>query len=94
MTRVRSIELRLVAIPLVRPFRTSFGESTEKVCILARVETDDAFGWGECVSDVEPNFSDEWNDAAWLMIRDFLAPALFAEREVPPSSALPAFPNP
>jgi O-succinylbenzoate synthase len=82
VTRVRSIELRLVAIPLVRPFRTSFGESTEKVCILARVETDDAFGWGECVSDVEPNFSEEWNDGAWLMIRDFLAPALFAAGEV------------
>ena len=78
MTRVRSVELRLVAIPLVRPFRTSLGESTEKVCILTRVETDDAFGWGECVSDVEPNFSEEWNDGAWLMIRDFLAPALFA----------------
>ena len=29
MTRIRSIELRLVAIPLVRPFRTSFGESTD-----------------------------------------------------------------
>jgi O-succinylbenzoate synthase len=82
VTRVRSIELRLVAIPLVRPFRTSFGETTEKVCILARVETDDAFGWGECVSDVEPNFSEEWNDGAWLMIRDFLAPALFAAGEV------------
>jgi len=91
VTRVRSIELRLVAIPLVRPFRTSFGESTEKVCILARVETDDAFGWGECVSDVEPNFSEEWNDAAWLMIRDFLAPALFAEREVEASRVASVF---
>ena len=82
MTRIRSIELRLVAIPLVRPFRTSLGESTEKVCILARVETDDAVGWGECVSDVEPHFSEEWNDGAWLMIRDFLAPALFAAGDV------------
>jgi O-succinylbenzoate synthase len=78
VTRIRSIELHLIAIPLVRPFRTSFGESTEKVCILARVETDDAVGWGECVSDVEPSFSEEWNEGAWLMIRDLLAPALFA----------------
>jgi len=78
MTRVRSLELRLVAIPLVRPFRTSFGESTEKVCVIARIETDDALGWGECVSDVEPNFSEEWNDGAWNVIRDFLAPAMFA----------------
>ena len=82
MTRVRSLELRLVAIPLVRPFRTSFGESTEKVCVLARVETDDALGWGECVSDVEPNFSEEWNEGAWDVIRDFLAPAMFAAGDV------------
>lgn len=78
MTRVRSIELRLVALPLVRPFRTSFGETTDKVCILARVETDAAVGWGECVADVAPHYSEEWNDGAWLVIRDLLAPALLA----------------
>jgi O-succinylbenzoate synthase len=91
VTRVRSIELRLVAIPLVRPFRTSFGEIAEKVCILARVETDDAFGWGECVSDVEPSFSEEWNDGAWLMLRDFLGPALFAEADLEASRVASVF---
>jgi O-succinylbenzoate synthase len=42
MTRVRRIELRLVGLPLVRPFRTSFGIATRKECIVVRVETDDA----------------------------------------------------
>ena len=46
VTRVRAVELRMIGLPLVRPFRTSFGTSTEKVCVLARVETDDAEGWG------------------------------------------------
>jgi O-succinylbenzoate synthase len=76
VTRVRSIELRLVGLPLVRPFRTSFGEMTHKECILARVETDEAVGWGECVAGREPDFSEEWNDGAWLVLRDHLAPAL------------------
>ena len=31
MTRIRAVELRLVSLPLVRPFRTSFGQETEKV---------------------------------------------------------------
>ena len=79
MTGVRSIELRLVALPLVRPFRTSFGVCTEKVCILARVETDDAAGWGECVADVRPEYSEEWNDGAWIVLRDLLGPALLAD---------------
>ena len=82
MTRVRAIELRLVGLPLVRPFRTSFGEMTEKVCLLARVETEDAVGWGECVTGVEPDFSEEWNEGARLVIRDFLGPALLRAGEV------------
>ena len=82
MTRVRAVELRLVGLPLVRPFRTSFGTSTEKVCVLARVETDDAEGWGECVADIDPGFSEEFNEGAWLVLRDFLAPALFRSGDV------------
>ena len=78
MSAVRSIELRSISLPLVRPFRTSFGTSTEKVCVLVRVETDDAEGWGECVAEVEPAYSEEFNEGAWIVIRDHLAPALLA----------------
>jgi o-succinylbenzoate synthase len=85
VTRVRAVELRLVGLPLVRPFRTSFGETTEKVCILARVETDDAGGWGECVSDIDPGFSEEFNGGAWQVLREFLAPALFRAGDVTPA---------
>ena len=82
MTRVRSIELRLVGIPLVRPFRTSFGVETEKTCILARLETDGADGWGECVAGWDPGFSEEFNDGAWLAISEFLAPALLGAGDI------------
>ena len=82
MTAVRRVELRLIGLPLVRPFRTSFGTSTEKVCVVARVETDDAEGWGECVADIEPGFSEEFNEGAWLVMRDFLVPALFAAGDI------------
>jgi O-succinylbenzoate synthase len=78
VTTVRGVELRLVGLPLVRPFRTSFGLETEKVCILVRVETDEATGWGECVTGSDPGFSEEFNEGAWLVIREFLAPALMA----------------
>ena len=77
MTTVREVELSIVALPLVRPFRTSFGTSTEKICILARVRTDHAEGWGECVADDGyPGFSGEWIEGAWALLRDVLAPAL------------------
>ena len=82
MTTLRAVELRMVGIPLVRPFRTSFGEETRKVCMLARVVTDDAEGWGECVASPDPGYSEEFNDGAWLVLREFLTPALFAAGDV------------
>jgi len=83
VSRVREIELFLVELPLVRPFRTSFGTSTGKECVLARVRTDDAEGWGECVADDGyPGFSGEWNEGAWTLLRDVLAPALLRSDDV------------
>ena len=82
MTEVRAIELHLVGLPLLRPFRTSFGVDTEKVCFLIRLETREAVGWSECVTGTEPDFSEEWNESARLVIRDFLAPALFRAGDI------------
>lgn len=84
MTRVRTVELRLVALPLVRPFRTSFGVETTKEAIVVRVETEDAEGWGECVAGTDPGFSGEFNAGAWLVLSEFLAPALFEAGDVRP----------
>jgi O-succinylbenzoate synthase len=82
MTKIAEIELRLVGLALKSPFRTSFGVETEKVCVLVRVVSEDAEGWGECVAGLDPGYSEEWNESAWLVIRDFLAPALFAAGDV------------
>jgi o-succinylbenzoate synthase len=82
MTTVRAVELRMIGIPLVRPFRTSFGVENRKVCILARVVTDDAEGWGECVASPDPGYSEEFNEGAWLVLREFLSPALFAAGDI------------
>lgn len=82
MTRVRAVELRVVRIPLVRPFRTSFGVEDAKECILARVETDGAHGWGECVASPAPGYSAEFNAGALEALRAFLVPALLAAGDV------------
>jgi O-succinylbenzoate synthase len=82
VTTVRAVELHLVGLPLVRPFRTSFGSTAEKVCILARVETEHAEGWGECVADREPDFGPEWNDGVWSCLTAFLIPALLRAGDV------------
>lgn len=72
---IREIELREIVLPLVHFFETSFGRTTERRIILARVEDNDgAEGWGECTAGEGPFYSDEWSDASWSTLREFLAP--------------------
>jgi O-succinylbenzoate synthase len=72
---IHSIELREIRLPLVHFFETSFGRTTERRIVLARVtDTDGSDGWGECTAGEEPFYSDEWTDAAWATLRHFLTP--------------------
>jgi O-succinylbenzoate synthase len=83
--RIRSIELREVALPLVRPFRTSFGEERTKAAVLVRMDAGSVEGWGECVASRAPRYSEEWNDGVWAVIRDHLGPPLLAGEILRPS---------
>ena len=70
------IELRLLRLPLVRFFETSFGRVHDRAFIVVTVEQDGAIGYGECVADSNPYYSAETNVTAWHIIRDFVAPAV------------------
>lgn len=83
---IRSIELRRISLPLVTPFRTSFSTETHRDILLVRVETDDAVGWGECVSGNEPLYSNEYVEGSQQVMVDHLIPRLFAFRSRPMSA--------
>lgn len=75
--RLARIGLRKIRMPLVRPFETSFGRTTERQILLVEVEdTDGAIGWGEVTCGERPFYNEEWVDAAWLVLRDFVAPSV------------------
>jgi o-succinylbenzoate synthase len=69
-------ELRRVRMPLVSPFRTSFGVEYEREALLVHAVYGDVEGWGECVAMAEPVYSAEHVDGAQEVIRRFLVPAL------------------
>ncbi len=72
---IQSIELREIRLPLVHFFETSFGRTTERRIVLARViDADGAEGWGECTAGEGPFYSNEWTDTAWSTLHEFLAP--------------------
>jgi O-succinylbenzoate synthase len=76
--KLNAVELRRVVLPLVSPFRTSFGTELKRDVLLVRVETPDAEGWGECVAMTAPLYSSEYVDAAADVITKFLIPRLVA----------------
>ena len=81
--RIDAVELRRVALPLVAPFRTSFGTVVERDILLVRVTTaDGGEGWGECVAFPDPGYSAEYVDGAHHVLRRFLVPRVLAAGEV------------
>jgi o-succinylbenzoate synthase len=74
--KIESVVLREIRMPLVRPFETSFGRTTERRIILVEVQSEGVTGWGECTVGEHPNFSEEATDTAWITLADELIPAL------------------
>jgi len=80
--KLAGIELRRVTMPLVAPFRTSFGTTSVRDVLLVRAVSDDAEGWGECVADSSPLYSPEFTDGCADVLRRFLVPALLRHGEM------------
>ena len=79
-------ELREITLPLVTPFRTSFGTQTTRRVLLLRAEAEHdgavVDGWGECVASDEPTYSAEYVDGAALVISTQLVPRLHRDGPV------------
>jgi O-succinylbenzoate synthase len=77
--KIDLLELHWVKIPLVTPFRTSFGTSYDRDTFLVRLVTADGVeGWAECAAEPDPLYSSEYLDGAQVVLRDQLVPRLTA----------------
>jgi O-succinylbenzoate synthase len=88
--RIERIELRLLRLPLVRFFETSFGRIHDRAFVIVTVEGDGATGVGECVADANPFYSSETTATAWHIIRDFIAPLVLGRHFDHPREIFPA----
>lgn len=75
-TKLEGVELRRIALPLVTPFRTSFGTQTSRDVLLVRAITSDGEGWGECVAMDDPLYSSEYVAGAEHVVVHHLVPRL------------------
>jgi len=88
--KIDGLELRLLKLPLVHFFETSFGRVDDKHFILVRVESGGVSGYGECVAEKDPYYSSETNDTVWHIIAEFLAPRLLGADFAHPREVFPA----
>ncbi len=80
--KLDAFELRRIELPLVEPFRTSFGTTHRKEAVLVRVVGPSSEGWGECVAMTRPIYSPEYLDGAIHVMAKVLIPLLLEAGEI------------
>ncbi|WP_084102814.1 o-succinylbenzoate synthase [Demequina sp. NBRC 110051] len=75
-----TVTLRLLRIPLVAPFTTSFSTQTARTVLTVRVDArvggTEVTGWGECGALAEPVYSEEYAAGVVDVTERFLLPLL------------------
>jgi o-succinylbenzoate synthase len=80
--RIDRIELFHIAMPLISPWRTAYGEDAAIHSVLCRMSSGSVDGWGESAPFAAPCYSPEWAGGAFAVARDWLAPALLGQHVV------------
>jgi O-succinylbenzoate synthase len=91
--KIDRIELREIRLPLVAPFETSFGRTSERRIILVKVYGEGVAGWGECTVGEKPFYNHEYTESCWSVIRDFAGPMVLG-REIESPEQVPQLTRP
>ncbi len=79
MTSIDLVRLHRIDMPLVRPFRTSFGTQEARDVLLVEVVSDGVSGWAECVAMEWPGYSAEYVDGAVDVLVEHLIPGALSD---------------
>ncbi|MCA9163550.1 MAG: o-succinylbenzoate synthase [Planctomycetales bacterium] len=77
--RIDRIELYHVAMPLIYPWRTAYGEHAAIHSVLCRMSSGSIDAWGESSPLAAPCYSPEWGGGIFATCRDWLAPAIVGQ---------------
>lgn len=73
---IEQITLREIRMPLLAPFETSFGITTNRRMLLVEVRGDGGVGWGEVTAGEGPFYNEEFTETAWHVLKNFAAPLI------------------
>ena len=77
--KIDRIELFHVAMPLIYPWRTAYGEDAAIHSVLCRMTSGSVEAWGESAPFAAPCYSPECADGIFSVNRDWLAPTLIGK---------------
>jgi o-succinylbenzoate synthase len=77
--RIDRVELFHVAMPLIYPWKTAYGEDAAIHSVLCRMTSGSVDAWGESAPFAAPCYSPEWADGIFSINRDWLAPAILGQ---------------
>ena len=84
------LEIRLLRLPLVRFFETSFARAYDRTFLLVTVHGEGAQGWAEAVAEHDPYYSSETTETVWHIATEFLAPLVLGRALAHPRDLWPA----
>src|SRR5262245_47160908 len=74
--KIERIELFHVAMPLIQPWRTAYGEDAAVHAVLCRLESGSYCGWGQSCPLAGACYSPEWAGGVFSVVRDWFAAAI------------------
>lgn len=74
--RIDEIEIFRVAMPLISPWRTAYGEDATVESVLLRMRSGEFEGWGESTPLAAPCYSPEFAAGVFQVLKDWLAPRM------------------
>jgi len=77
--KIDRIELFHVAMPLIYPWKTAYGEDAEIHSVLCRMDSGSVSAWGEAAPLAAPCYSGEWGGGTFEVARQWLAPSLIGK---------------
>lgn len=77
--KIDRIELFHVAMPLIYPWKTAYGEDAEIHSVLCRMDSGSFSAWGESAPLAAPCYSAEWGGGIFEVARRWLAPTLIGK---------------
>lgn len=77
--KIDRIEIFHVAMPLIYPWKTAYGEDAEIHSVLCRMDSGGISAWGEAAPLAAPCYSSEWGGGVFEVVKQWLAPTIIGQ---------------